>query len=82
MGITVIESQDYRDEIEKLKADPIIRDMAFEIPADFEVKLTHEFMGRAGAEYRDRGGTQARTIGGPARAVIAVIDDLKAAGFR
>jgi hypothetical protein len=84
----VIESDKYRDEERELKADPIIRALAAEVREGLDAEavtrdeFTHDsgtatftFMQGASAEYRDRGGTKARTIGGPARAVLALLEE-------
>lgn len=77
----VIESDDYREEVAQLKEDPIIIQMADELPPDWRLQFTHGgtddspnwfFMTRASDEYHRRGGTQGRSIGGPAKAIIAV----------
>ena len=71
--IHVIESDDYRKEVEVLKQDPIILDMYDEIPASY-ISVTgfmdsYEFMVSCSEEYNRREGTNAISIGGPARAI-------------
>lgn len=68
----VIESDDYRREEEQLRADPIIQAMAAEIPATVPTD-GYDFMVRALDEYKRRGGENARSIGGPARAIRAIL---------
>lgn len=83
-----IEGDSYREEQRMLKEDPIIQAMAREIVRDyadirdFLDSSTHDgtapmfgFMGAASDEYRRRGPDpdHGRTIGGPARAVIALV---------
>ena len=71
----VIESDDYRDEQARLMEDPLIRDMAEGIR---RMSLSDEeldswaFMSSASDEYNRRGG-QADSIGGPARAIKALL---------
>ena len=72
----VIESDDYRQEEETLKADPIVIAMTDEIRGDVtpEMCMTHNFMGHANYEYDRRGGKQAKSIGGVARAIKALLE--------
>lgn len=83
----VIESDKYREEEATLKADPIIVAMAAEIREGIDagaVKISDfakdgsavfGFMSDAGDEYRKRGGTKAESIGGPARAILALLKE-------
>ena len=78
----VIESDDYRQEVEALKADPIIQGMAGELPPDFRALLASgqdfdawAFTRGASEEYHKRGGENARSIGGPARAIQALVKE-------
>lgn len=72
--MNVIEAEHYREEEERLKADPLILALAAELPADFPVAELESwsFISGAGQEYRNRGGRAARSIGGPARAIRAL----------
>jgi hypothetical protein len=85
---SVIESDSYREEERELKEDPIIRALAAEVRegldagavdrAEFMTEdghARHGFMLGAKNEYHKRGGTKARTIGGPARAVLALLKE-------
>ncbi len=81
----VIEAEHYRIEVERLKADPIIREMVDEVASDYETdpnRFEHEdgspcyeLMLRSGDEYRRRGGKHAESIGGPAKAVLALLKE-------
>lgn len=84
----VIESDSYRDEKRELKADPIIRALAAEVREGLDAgavtmdEFTHEsgapvyvFMLGASEEYRKRGGKDAHSIGGPARAILALLGE-------
>lgn len=75
----VIESDEYRQEEERLKADPIVIAMAKEIPKHLREVMVHpdggakfELMMRSNDEYRKRGGQGSQSIGGVARALIAL----------
>lgn len=79
--IHVLESDDYRKTREALMADPIIRVMAQELPADWRLRFTYggtadrpnyNFMAAALETYKERGGTINTHIGGPAEAIIAL----------
>lgn len=80
--MNIIESDDFRREVEALAQDPIIRaqDLIIRAMAD-EVRweVTPEdadswnFTSRASEEYHRRGGQNARSIGGPARAIRQVL---------
>jgi hypothetical protein len=74
-----IESDDYREEIEVLKKDPIILDMMDGLPSAYYSVIgffdSFQFMKIAGDEYHRRGGTNAKSIGGPARAMKALYED-------
>lgn len=61
----------YREEHERLINDPIIREMAAEIPAGVDL-TTGAFMQAASRTYHDRGGTNARSIGGPGQAIQVI----------
>lgn len=72
--ITIIESDDYRDEEESLKRDPIVIAMAKECDDVPEAGLEgYQFTMAALREYRRRGGTQAHSIGSVARAIRALL---------
>lgn len=85
MGAIV--SDRYRQAEKALSEDPIIVDLAKEIREALEashVELSNfvhsdgdtprwEFMQNAAREYRTRGGTIESHIGGPARAILAVV---------
>lgn len=88
--MAAIEADHYREEEAALRADPIIKAMAAEIKEGLDAgavtmdEFVHEtgtpkhgFMGGAGAEYRKRGGEKGRSIGGPARAVLAELRELR-----
>jgi len=74
--VHVIESDDYRKEVEILKKDPIILEMYDEIPASYWNVIgfldSYEFMVNTSEEYHRRFGQNARSIGGPARAIKAI----------
>lgn len=75
-----IESDEYRQEVEELKKDPIIIEMYNELPAAYYNVIgfldSFQFMVRSAQEYRDRGGNPiGRTIGGPAKAIKALHED-------
>jgi hypothetical protein len=67
--ITAIESDDYRQEVEALVADPIIAEMVAELPKGWDPEILERwgFVSGASHEYHERGGTNAKSIGGPAR---------------
>lgn len=73
----VIESDDYRREVEALKADPIIQAMVDELPPGFDPAITETwgFVRGASFEYGARGGRDGRSIGGPARAIRALLEE-------
>ena len=81
--MSIIESDDYREEVATLREDPIIQEMAAELPDNWRVfalnegtdQARHAFMMNALDEYKERGGTQARSIGGPVRAIIAILKE-------
>lgn len=83
-----MESNEYKKSIERLKADPVIIAMADELmeAGDFSIDSLSRyeqpsgtprmaFMTLAMNEYHDRGGKIPTHIGGPARAVLAVIKE-------
>ena len=78
MTIGVIESQRYRDEVERLKADPIIRRMAREVQdlglGDQELE-SWGFISAATTRYDLEGGRNAESIGGPARAIASIVKE-------
>jgi hypothetical protein len=70
-----IVSDKYREEQARLMADPIIREMAATVVADpppWELD-SWNFIVAAGNEYKRRGGTQQESIGGPAKAIAALV---------
>jgi hypothetical protein len=76
---TVIESDEFRQEVAELKADPIVQAMAKEVKDVPEWKLYHVdgtpkigFMRRTVNEYQKRGGVKAKTLGSVARAITAL----------
>ena len=73
--ITILESGDYQREVEMLKEDPIVRQMALEIKGDVEPKEcdTSNFMSAANNEYRNRGGHLNQTLGGVPRAIKSLL---------
>jgi len=68
--ISVIESDEYRREVEQLKADPLIQAMEASLQPDVDTE-EWAFIRAASDEYQRRGG-EAMTIGGPARAITAL----------
>ncbi len=80
--VTVIESPEYQREVEMLKADPIVRQMALEIKGDVASHECggHEFMLCANAEYRQRGGNKSITLGGVPRAIKSLLIDWERTG--
>jgi hypothetical protein len=76
----VIEAQHYRDEVERLKADPIIQGMLATV-RDVPATERHSwpFISAASGEYMRRGGTGATSIGGPSRAINALIEEAELA---
>lgn len=74
-----IEAQWYRDEEKTLKADPHIQTMAHEIASAGLCsqldKDEHGFMVSALQEYRKRSGETPQSIGGPIRAIRALLTD-------
>jgi hypothetical protein len=79
----VIESDDYRKEVEVLKQDPIILEMYDEIPAVYfsaEGFLdSYQLILLAHRTYNERGGKNAKSIGGPARAIRAIYEEKQTA---
>jgi hypothetical protein len=72
--IAVVESDDYRAEVDALTRDPIILDMVETVRSvSADERQSWGFISAASGEYQRRGGTNARSIGGPARAINAVI---------
>lgn len=79
-SVTVLLSDDYRTELRELLDDPILHDMAEGLHGVPFPELMHdggaarfETMLAVNAEYRSRGGTAGRTIGGPSKALIALL---------
>lgn len=71
--MSVIESDEYRHELKRLMRDPIIVAMASQ-PNLQDVELeSWDFISAASDEYHKRGGKHARSIGGPARAIRALV---------
>ena len=72
---TVIESEQYEETRLALMNDPIIRQMAAELPPDFHEDM-HAWWFIHGAldEYNRRGGTIPTHIGGPAEAMRRLIE--------
>lgn len=75
----VVEAPHYREEVDALKADPIVAAMARELGAVELEKVAHEdgsprfdFMCAANQQYSKRGGKGAKSIGGVAKAVLAL----------
>lgn len=77
--MNLFESDDYRKEIAELKKDPIIISMAQDIMNDeYPPDLAAwNFISAASQEYSERGGTKASSIGGPARAIEALLMEEK-----
>ncbi len=76
----VLEADHYREEEANLMLDPIIQQMAAEIPKKLikngKVKLdSWDFIKSSLDEYHERGGKNAKSIGGPARAITALLED-------
>jgi len=69
--IGVIKAEHYAETVKKLKADPIIQEMAASVPDKFDV-TSWDFMIRSLEEYQKRGGTIETHIGGPAEAIEAL----------
>lgn len=66
---------DYQGEDAALAADPIIYAMASEVRTLTSAERdSWNFMRAASDEYNRRGGRNDRTIGGPARAIAAILD--------
>lgn len=66
--------QTIKDEHKALVADPIIAQMAQEASGvTAEQVSSWTFVRAAGITYKARGGQEQRTIGGPARAIAAVL---------
>lgn len=69
-GGFVIRAAHYDEAVENLIADPIIQQMAAEIPPeDIHFTEKNEFMQIALSEYRNRGGKVDCHIGGPSEAI-------------
>ncbi len=78
----VIEADHYREARNRLKRDPILRQMAREVPPASRITLTHEdggprmfFCSRAWEEYKVRGGKLEGHIGAAAEACIMVWEE-------
>lgn len=75
-----IEADHYRETRAALARDPIIRQMARELPDDWRLRfhgpndrtMSYHFMTQALDEYKRRGGTISTHIGGPAEAIFQV----------
>jgi hypothetical protein len=70
--MAAIVSSKYKEIESALAADPIIRQMAQEIPAGIDM-TSMAFMSAAGKEYRRRGGKISGHIGGPAAAIASLV---------
>jgi hypothetical protein len=86
-GMSVIQAAHYGETEAALADDPIIRAMAWEIPADTAATMLDgdpnwTFMQASLDEYKRRGGTIPTHIGGPARAVQAVLREIHEEGVR
>lgn len=76
MTVHVIEAEHYRTEVKTLMADPIIRGMATGVTGLSDQELEGwSFISAASDEYHRRGGTVATSIGGPARAIAALLKE-------
>lgn len=75
----MLEATHYTEEVERLMADNIIVALASELPTDLPLD-SYEFMCACRDEYHRRGGTQADSIGGPSRAVAALVQQRQAQG--
>jgi hypothetical protein len=73
--IAVIESDDYK-EIAELKRDPIIKEMAASLLQHGQTPDEPNMMMAALHEYNRRGGKAGFSIGGPARALKVVYDEM------
>lgn len=75
---TVTEAAHYGREVAKLKKDPIVKAMAKELPKNFKMTYrnsnepTGDFTMMAMLEYSRRGGKNSQSIGGVARAIVAL----------
>jgi hypothetical protein len=80
----VIRAAHYDDTVEKLKADPIIVQMAHEMDGysldelEWPSGPRHEFMMATLHEYKSRGGEIGSHIGGPAEAILQLLRKWKA----
>lgn len=82
--MSVIESNEYREEVAELVKDRRIIDMAWSIPADLADAFDPESwrdMSLASDEFARRGGN-AFSIGGPAKAIRRLLDVIKQEGLR
>lgn len=75
----MIESEKYRVEEDRLKADPIVKALAGDVPrakradlVDKDGSPSWEFMQSANAEYHKRGGAASESLGGIGRAIVAL----------
>lgn len=77
MAIAVIEAGWYAKEAERLMADPAILDMAAAIRLNRQeaAATSPDFTLAAFREYKSRGGTP-DSIGGPARAILSILEGL------
>lgn len=79
--MSMIVSDDDREEEAALMADPILIGMATEFEADVDLsEFYHDdgtprspFMGVANEEYRKRGGEHSRSLGGVGRALYRLV---------
>lgn len=71
-----IRAAHYAETIKKLKADPIIQEMAASIPADFDL-TSWNFMTRSLDVYKERGGVVETHIGGPAEAIAELVAEVR-----
>lgn len=71
----MLEAAHYTEEIERLMSDPIIVGLASELPDSLPAEhlMSYDFMRACNDEYHRRGGVHASSIGGPARAIAALI---------
>lgn len=72
----MIRSPEYAKTIKKLKADPIIQEMAASIPEKFDI-TSWNFMTRSLDVYKERGGVVETHIGGPAEAIAELVAERK-----
>ena len=69
----IIEADHYRNEVVELMNDPIIEAMAVQASSLSAAELSsYGFISAANDHYHALGGTLATSIGGPARAILAL----------